>query len=203
MKANLRLLPILLLAAVLTVSLSSCQLMKEKTIELVLTGTTSAEYSYNDVTEDYDVDVTLDFTEELGQILEDADVSRDEIKDAFLVGVEYGAIALEGHDWTVSGQIRVERDGTGFQSLANYTDQSIEAAMGKRIAAPLEDAGVIVINDAMDDFRTGSSPVLKLKLLGGDVTPDPSVGDPIVFTWKAWLTLQLVVEQKLDVPDPF
>ncbi|MBM4118825.1 hypothetical protein FJ251_14040 [bacterium] len=202
MKAILRLLPVLLLTALLVTGLSSC-LMKEKVVELVLTGTTSAEYSYNDITEEYDENVVLDFTEELNQVLEDADISRDEIESAFLVGVEYGAISLTGHDWTVSGHIQIERDGTGFQDLVIYTDQSIEAALGKRLSAPLETAGVTVINDAMNDFLAGDSPVLTLKLLGGNVTPDPSAGDPIVFTWKAWLTLQLTVEQTLEVPDPF
>jgi hypothetical protein len=202
MKAILRLLPLLLLPTLLVLGSTSC-LMKEKVIELVLTGSTSAEYSYNNITEEYDVDVELDFTEELTQILEDADISREEIGSAYLVGVEYGAISLTGHDWTVSGHIQIDRDGTGFQDLVIYTDQSIEAVLGQRLSAPLETAGVTVINEAMNDFLTGDSPVLTLKLLGGNVTPDPSAGDPIVFTWKAWLTMQLTVEQTLDVPDPF
>ena len=203
MKANLRLLPLLLLAAVLTVSLSSC-LMEEKVIELVLKGETSVEFSYNDTNEVYQDETEIELSAKIAEMLEDAGLETSDIDSVFVVGVEYGVTAFDGtHDWAISGDINIQQDGGAFAPLVAYASQSVQAALNQRLPQTLETAGVDVINGALESFIAGGSPVLTLQIENGNVVPSPTVGDPIVFTWKIWLTIQVIAEETLDVPDPF
>ncbi len=204
MKANLRLLPILLLAAVLMVSLSSCQLMKEKKIDLVLKGEVSTEFSYNDTNEVYQSEAEVEFTQEIADMLADADLSPSDIDSVFVVGVEYGVTAFDGtHDWAISGNINIQQDAGAFIPLVTYDSQSVQEALDQRLPQTLEAGGVDVINDALQSFIAGGSPVLRLQIENGNVDPSPTVGDPIVFAWKIWLTVQVLAEEELEVPELF
>lgn len=215
MKVYLRILPSLLLAALLVGGLTSC-IMEEKVIELVLKGETSAEFSYNDTNEVYQEETVVELSEKIAEMLDDAGLSRDEIKSAFVVGVEYGVTAFtvpahEGADWQISGEITIDSThddpATDFVALVDYDNdgdgQSVAAALNKRLPQELEMSGVDVINGALADFLAGGTPTLTLRIENGNVEPSPSGEDPIVFTWKIWLTIQVTAEETLDVPDPF
>lgn len=208
MKTILRFSPSLLLAALLVGGLASC-IMEEKVIELVLKGETSAEFSYNDTNEVYQVETEIALSEKIAEMIDDAGLSRDEIASAFIVGVEYGVTAFTvpatHEDWAISGDITIDstHDATGFVPLVTYTEQSIAAALGERLSQTLQTGGVGVINGALDDFLAGGTSVVTLRIENGDVEPSPSVEDPIVFTWQIWLTIQVTGEETLDVPDPF
>ena len=204
MKANLRLLPLFLLATVLMVSLSNCQLMKEKVVELVLKGETSTEFSYNDTNEVYQDETVIALTDKIAELLDDAGLSTSDIDSVFVVGVEYGVTAFDGaHDWEITGNINIRRDAGPYVPLVAYDGQSVQAALGERLPQTLEEAGVDVINAALETFIAGGSALLTLQIENGNVVPSPSVGDPIVFTWKIWLTIQVIATTELDVPDPF
>jgi hypothetical protein len=210
MKTILRFSPSLLLAALLVGGLASC-IMEEKVIELVLKGETSAEFAYNDTNELYEAVKEIELSEKIAELIDDAGLSRDEIKSAFVVGVEYEVTALtapSGHDdWLISGRITIDSDhddpNAGFVALVTYTEQSVAAAMGKRHSQTLQSEGVDMINGALESFLDGGSPTVSLAIENGDVEPSPSAGDPIVFTWQIWLTIQVTGEETLDVPDPF
>ena len=66
-----------------------------------------------------------------------------------------------------------------------------------------DSGGVDVINQALADFLAGQSPVLTLRVSNGDVEPNPGQGDPITFSWRVTLMLQVTAEQALDVPELF
>ncbi len=208
MKAILRYLPSLLLAALLVGGLSSC-LMEEKVIELVLTGETSVEFSYNDTNEVYQEDTVIDLTGKIAELIEDAGLSTSDIDSVFVVGVEYGVTAFTvpatHEDWLISGQITIDSssDAGGFLPLVNYDQQSVAEVLGERVAQILEVEGVGAINDALNGFLDGELPVLTLRIENGNVDPSPDTGDPIVFTWKLWLTIQILAEESLEVPEPF
>jgi len=195
--------------ALVALSLPAC-IMQEKTIDIVLTGETSAVFSENedDATDDPESAV-IDVANELRDILEDNDVALSEIKDAFVTSINYGVSSFDqAHDWTISGAISVRRndDGLGtetFNSIANYTKVTVQGALGQKIAVPLEPGGVAVINQALDDFLAGQNPVLEFQILNDSVAPPPSGVDPMVFDWRAWLAIQLITTETVDVPDPF
>jgi len=205
MKTILRFSPSLLLAALLVGGLASC-IMEEKVIELVLKGETSAEFSYNDTNEIYQEETFIELSEKIAEMIDDAGLDRDKIASAFVVGVEYGVTAFDGtHDWAISGDITIDstHDAAGFVPLVTYTSQSIQAALGERLPQTLQAGGVDAINGALTDFLAGGTPVVTLRIENGDVEPPPNAGDPIVFTWQIWLTIQVTGEETLDVPDPF
>lgn len=204
MKTILRTLTVLITLGVLLSFASGC-LVEEKVIELVLTGETSAVFSYNDTDEVFEDTAVIEIGDKIDDILGSADLGRDEVGSAHVSGVDFEVLTLEGsHDWLISGSIDVQRDGSGsFAPLLDYTSQSLEDAFGNRQSAPLNAAGVDLINGALADFLLGQSPVLTLRVANGDVEPNPSQSDPITFSWRVTLMLQVTGEQTLDVPQLF
>ena len=204
MKTILRTLLIVLGLGVL-LSLASGCLVEEKVIELVLTGESSAEFVVDDTDAAFEETAVVELGDKIADILDSANLGRDEVGSAHLSGVDFEVLTLDGtHDWQISGAIDVERDASGnFVQLLAYTSQSVEAALGVRQAAPLTAAGVSLINQALADFLAGASPVLTLRVANGDVAPTPCASDPITFTWRVTLMLQVTGEQTLDVPQLF
>ena len=195
-----------LVIALVALSLPAC-IMEEKTLDIVFTGETSADFAENedDATDDPEIAV-VDIADELRDILEDNDVALSEVKDAFVSAVSYGVSSFsQSHDWTVSGAVSVRRvDLAGsFTPIANYTSVSVQGALGQKTGVPLLPAGVAIVNQALDDFLAGQSPVLEFQLENSSVAPAPSGADPMVFDWRAWLAIQLITTETVDVPDPF
>lgn len=183
-------------------ALASC--LDEKVIEIVLTGETFADFSQNETTLNWTEDAVVDIAGEIRDILEDNGYEMDDLKAAHVTSASYGVTSFsQSHDWTITGAIVVSRDGGPFALVLDYTSQSVQAALGQKIAAPLEPAGVAVINTALDDFRNGQNPVLAFQIQNGNTVPAPSVEDPMIFDWRAWLAIQVVIEESVEVPDPF
>jgi hypothetical protein len=44
---------------------------------------------------------------------------------------------------------------------------------------------------------------LTFTVVNGSVTPTPNAFDHIVFDWRAWLAMQIVIDESVEVPDPF
>ena len=191
--------------ALVALSLPAC-IMEEKTLDIVFTGETSADFAENedDATDDPEIAV-VDIADELRDILEDNDVALSEIKDAFVSAVSYGVSSFsQSHDWTVSGAVSVRRNNNDpFTPIADYTSVSVQGALGQKTGVPLLPAGVAIVNQALDDFLAGQNPVLEFQLENSAVTPAPSGADPMVFDWRAWLAIQLITTETVDVPDPF
>ena len=191
--------------ALVALSLCAC-VMDEKTLDIVFTGETSADFQENedDATDDPEIAV-IDIADELRDILEENEVALSEIKDAFVTSVSYGVSSFnQSHDWTVSGAVSVRRDFTGaFVPIANYTSVSVQGALGQKTGVALLPAGVAIVNQALDDFLAGQNPVLEFQLENESVDPVPSGADPMVFDWRAWLAIQLITTETVDVPDPF
>ncbi len=196
---------ILMLLGLVALSLPSC-IMDDKVIQLVFTGETFADFSEDEDGADEAETAIVDVADELRDILEDNDISLSEIDDAFVTSVHYGVTAFsQSHDWTISGAISVRRVDLGgtATTLANYTAVSVQGALGQKIPAPLVQGGVDVINQALDDFLAGGNPVLEFSVLSGTIVPTPTPGDPMVFDWRAWLAIQLLTTEEVEVPDPF
>jgi hypothetical protein len=194
-----------MILGIVALSVAGC-IMDDKVIEIVLTGETYADFSENEDGADEAETAVVDMADEIRDILEDNDLTLDDIDDAFVTSVHYGVTSFgQSHDWTVSGSISVRRVdlGGGFAPIVNYSAQSVQAALGQKIAAPLQPGGVAVINTALDDFLAGANPVLEFQVLHGTIDPLPTPADPMIFDWRAWLAIQLVTTQEVEVPDPF
>jgi hypothetical protein len=159
---------IFLAIGLVALSLSGC--LEDKVLQIVLTGETYADFTENETGADNPETGVVDVADQIGDILTENGYSLSDIDDAFVTSVSYGVTSFDqSHDWTISGFIRVRRndDGNGletFAELASYTSQSVQGAMGKKIPAPLEQAGVDVINGALDDFRANGRPILEFQV---------------------------------------
>jgi hypothetical protein len=179
--------------------------LEEKVLEIVLTGETYADFTENETSADNPETAVVDVAEEIRDILEDNGYSTDDLTGAFVTSVHYGVTSFsQSHDWVLSGQIRVARDGGAPVVLVDYASQSVQGALGQKIAAPLEQAGVDLINTALEDFLTGANPVLSFEVEHGTIAPNtPTPTDPMIFNWRAWLAIQVIVDESVEVPDPF
>jgi hypothetical protein len=163
---------------------------------------------------------TLDnYGKDLRQALEDMGYSADTdtIKSAALVAAHYGVIDIpvtQTHDWLLGGAITVRRlPGGTAQTLIDYTDVSVQDILDKEIAAELNGDGVAVINQVLDDligilegpdpWNSANDPVLEFAVVNGSVAAvpgggPPSSGDPLEFDWRAWITMEIVIEKKVE-----
>jgi len=185
---------------------SGC-ILDEKIVELVLTNETYADFAEYDSSDSWTHPDTLDnYGADLDEALADAGYDRSDIKSATLMAGHYGVTRFShSHDWQISGRIEVQRiDVPGAAAtIINYTGASVQGALGQKIPVSLNSAGVTVINNALADFINGANPVLVLTVVNGDVTPDPTPADKIDFDWRAWITIQILLETNVEVPDPF
>jgi hypothetical protein len=179
---------------------------EDKVLEIVYTGETHADFHEDETGADNPETEIVDVADEIRDILEDNDLSISDIDDAFVTSVHYGVTQFsQDHDWIVSGEISVQRVDLGgpWTPIVSYTSQSVQAALGQKIPAPLLPGGVDVINQALDDFLNGADPVLAFQVLHGTIAPVPSDSDPMIFDWRAWLAIQIITHQEVEVPDPF
>jgi hypothetical protein len=191
----------LLAVCVVPVVLAGC--LDDKVLDLVATGETFVDFPQNETSSSWTKPAVIDVGQEIRNILNDNGYDETDIKDAHVTSVHYGVSSFsQAHDWTISGSIRVTYNGNE-QPLMSYVSQSVQAALGKKIPATLHSGGVDLINQALDDFVSGQNPVLTFTINNLGTTPGPSGGDPIIFDWRAWLAIQIILKQEVKIPDPF
>jgi hypothetical protein len=174
-------------------------------IEVVLTGETCAEFMENHDSEEFATADTIDYAFRINDILEDNGLDRSDIAEARVMSATYQVTDFdpEHDDWLISGSVTVERLGGGApDTIIKYTNQSVLDAQPAPIAASLDDAGVTIINQALHDYLGGGYPVLVFEVRNGNVDPDPSVLDPIVFDWQACIKIHVLYQEEVEVPDP-
>jgi hypothetical protein len=190
-----------LVACVVSALSGGC--LDDKVIDLVATGETSADFVLNETTSSWTKAAVLDVGREIRDILADNGYDNTDIKSAHVTSVHYGVSSFnQAHDWTITGAITVTYNGS-TQTVMNYTSQSVQAALGKKLPAALQPAGVDLINQALADFVAGQNPILTFTIDNGSTAPVPSGGDPMIFDWRAWLAVQIILEQEAKIPDPF
>jgi hypothetical protein len=177
--------------------------LKDKVLDLVVTGETYGDFVQNETTPIWNHPAAVDVGQEIRDILHANGYDDADLKGAHISSMHYGVVEFnQAHDWTITGSITVTYKGD-TQTVLDYTSQSVQAALGKKIPATLHSGGVNLINAALQDFVDGQNPVLVFRIDNGSTTPAPSVVDPMQFVWRAWLTIQIILDQKVTVPDPF
>jgi hypothetical protein len=147
-----------------------------------------------------------DFKEKVEAILEKYDCELADIKDISMVCGAYKVVNCPsgGHDWTIKSKVTVRRQDDpngpvtdGPEVFVNMTTQSLKKAKNKWIPADLREKGVRVIDRALDDLVEGVDPTLILEMVCDTITPPPSPSDPLIFTWRAEVTFQVVLKLNL------
>ncbi|HEX5130930.1 MAG TPA: hypothetical protein VFX92_00435 [Candidatus Krumholzibacteria bacterium] len=191
-------------AALILGALAFSGCLDEKTIEIVLTGETYADFSQDEDNANWTNAAVIDVAQELRDILEDNGYSVDDIESAFVTSVSYGVTSFsQAHDWEIGGSIMVARDAGAPVTAITYAAQSVQGALGQKIPAALQPDAVDLMNQALQDFLDGANPVLTFTVVNSSVAPAPSGADRMVFDWRAWLAIQVIVTETVEVPDPF
>jgi hypothetical protein len=122
-----------------------------------------------------------------------------------MIVATYEVLDPPAHDWTLTGAITVERvdNSDGPETVIDYASQSLMGAYGAPVFADLNEDGVDLINDAIDDYIAGQDPVLLFKVVNSACSPTPSSQDQLIFDWEACVLYYAVVAETLAVPDPF
>jgi hypothetical protein len=178
--------------------------IEDKVIEVVVTGETCAQFAENHDTEEFTTPVTIDYAQRIDEILEDEDLDRSDIAAAKVMSATYQVTAFDhSHDWTISGYITVEELGDGGPArIIDYTDQSLLAAQAEPVQAQLNEAGVSIVNEALQAYLDGGYPMLRFEIDNGSVEPAPSASDRLVFTWEACIKIHILHREEVEVPDP-
>ena len=191
------------------IQISGGCIMEDRVVELVVNETTCVEFVEDQSSVSFVTPATVDYADMLNEILDDNDISREDIVSARLVSASYGVTEFPTHaDWLITGSITVQReDSTGTaDTLANtlweYQGVSVSASLGKKIPMVLNSDGVGVLNRALDDFLAGGSPVLTFRVNNSGVAPAPSTSDHLVFAWQGCIVLDIVAKADIEVPDP-
>ena len=194
----------LVLLVLLAVCGGGC--MKEKVIEVVVTGETCGQWSENHDSPMYTNPALVDYAGEIDRILQDNDLDRSDIKKAAVSSAWYTVTDFsQATDWLITGEITVARNDVvaGPATAIEYTNQSIPAALGVNVAATLNSAGVDLLNQALADYIEGGYPVLIFTVVSGGVTPAPTPSSPMIFDWQACIKMQIVVEEDVELPQLF
>ena len=199
---------VLALVLCLTTLGSGC-ILQDVVANIILTNEACAPYHQSETSASWNTPYVLqNYGDQLDQALADAGYTRDDIVSASLMAGHYGVTAFDGqHDWLMGGRITVQRlDGQGgpVADLIDYTSVSVQQALGQKYPAPLNAAGVAVIDTALADFLRGANPTLQFEVVNDSVTPQPTVQDSMVFDWMACITVQVVIETTVEnIPDPW
>jgi hypothetical protein len=191
------------------IQISGGCIMEDRVVELVVSETTCVEFVEDQSSVSFVTPATVNYAAMLNEILDDNDISREDIVSARLVSASYGVTEFPTHaDWLITGSITVQReDSTGTaDTLANtlweYQGVSVSASLGKKIPMVLNSDGVGVLNRALGDFLAGGSPVLTFRVNNSGVAPAPSTSDHLVFAWQGCIVLDIVAKADIEVPDP-
>ena len=189
-------------------SIAGCKLLHEKVIEIVVRDSVCVEFLQREDSAQFTTPKTVDVAEEVDEALSGIGLDRDDITDARLLAGSYTVTMLEdaGHDWEISGTILVQRDdiSDGPEIILDYSSQSLEGALATgEIFANLNPDGVELFNRALDDYRADFDPILTFTVVNDACTPAPTEQDSLIFDWTGCMYMYVIVEQTLDIPDPF
>ena len=207
MKKVLPLLGVLMLASLL-VGLNGC-ILETTEITLVITDYVCTGFEENHDSENYtDETVTFDddFFDELDEILDDNDMTKDDIDGVSVVGVYYQVVTGPTNPpWTVSGRIWIEVDGGGPVLLATYQSVVLTGPMADPIAITTVEAGLTALNAALEDYLAGGYPtiVFTADRETGDIDPSPSALAPFVMTWNGCVSMRVDFVEEYDIYDLF
>ena len=203
-------------ALVLGVSLlgSGCLLIpeiKEKIVELAVSGSTSAEFLADGLETDgvNEVDVVSigDGTElDLRRILADAGVDVSDVVNVKVEKVEYAITRADPYAGrTVQGNLTVQRLGGTEQPLITGFVTNVDAVTGYQ-AASLQAAGVDELNQALASvlaqLQAGGTPTESATFrVTGTTTPGVDPLRSTNFQYSVKLTVSMVGTIRVDVPE--
>jgi hypothetical protein len=204
-----------LLAAFLTLTAENC-ILETKEVEVPVRDGEEVTFTTQG-NDEHSGEETVDFTETLLELEEDNDFEA--LLAANIEAGYWRVVENRGDDdLIISGSVTVTRLNPSAGSvlalagntepLITYTSVAIDTATGAYKLAPLNGAGVALLNEGFDEYlqaRAQGQPVpdLQYRFDWSGMATSPS-GDPDTdFDWQAKVKFILTGLVTVDVPDPF
>ena len=190
-------------AVVLLAFASGCNLVDspganlDTDASLVLQEEFCVQFNEYRTTSDFTDDASTLYATQILAWLEDNNVNLDEICSIFQSG---GRIVLaepySGHPWDITSKIHVMRTDIYDEFHPYLRPQTVTLPgdiAGDGYVPSFHYRGVRKINRALEDLIDGGMPTLSFVCWFTKVDPEPSVVDPLVFSWDACITVTVVV----------
>jgi hypothetical protein len=190
-------------AVVLLVFASGCNLVDSpganmaKDTSLILTEEFCVQFDEHRTSSDFSDDASTLFATQILEWLEANDVALENICNIFQ---REGRIVLVepymGHPWDITSKIHVKRTDI-YDEYHPYLRPQTVTLPGDIVdpgyAPSFHYRGVRKVNRALEDLVDGGMPTLSFICWFTKVDPEPSGADPLVFSWNACITVQVVV----------
>jgi hypothetical protein len=100
-----------------------------------------------------------------------------------------------GHPWDITSAVTIQRDDipdVAEEWLRTQTVTLPDDIVDPGYVPRFRFKGVKTVNRALEDLAAGGDPMLRVTMVTTDVDPEPSVSDPLVFTWDACVNVIVV-----------
>lgn len=100
-----------------------------------------------------------------------------------------------GHPWDITSSVDVLRLDIPDEAQMWLRTQTVtlpDDIVDPGYVPRFRFRGVKTINRALEDLAAGGAPELQVTMVTTDVDPEPSVSDPLVFTWDACVNVIVV-----------
>jgi len=129
-------------------------------------------------------------------------ISLDCVDAIFMIAAKIKCTDFNGsHSSDVTSYVNIKRTDISDGPKTLLTSQTV--TVPNECDAPyyyrpkLGLSGVLLVNRALNDLVNGGSPALVVDMKATDVDPEPSVNDPLSFTWQACITVTAIVDKYL------
>jgi hypothetical protein len=127
-------------------------------------------------------------------------ISLDCVDAIFMIAAKIKCTDFNGsHSSDVTSYVTIKRTDISDGPKTLLTSQTV--TVPNECDAPyyyrpkLGLGGVLLVNRALNDLVDGSDPTLVVEMKATDVDPEPSVNDPLSFTWEACVTVTAIVDK--------
>jgi hypothetical protein len=145
-------------------------------------------------------EVAEEFEQQILAWFGDKGISLECVDLIFMIGAQIKCVSFQGsHDWDVTSSVTIKRTDIADGPKTLLTSQTL--TIPDECDAPyyyrprLGLYGVLLVNRALNNLVRGGSPALVVSMVATDVDPEPSVDDPLVFSWKACITVTAIVDK--------
>jgi hypothetical protein len=129
--------------------------IQEKAVELAVGGAVTVQFVAEGLINYVSDEVTVDIADslDLRQIIIDAGIDPDDVTDVKMSGAAYRVVEPDPTEdrQIQDGQVTIERSGGSEQALITDFDEYVNTVVDFK-TAPLDSAGVTVINDLLGDL---------------------------------------------------
>jgi len=143
--------------------------------------------------------VSDQFNAQIAQWLADNNVDPANVRKIFMF-MSSGLICLnsnQGHPWDITSKVKIKRQDIHepTQNLLRTQTVTIPDSFDPCYSPRMVYRGVRVVNRALNDFIDGGDPILRLTMAALDVDPEPTVQDPLIFSWDACIEILVQVNR--------